>query len=230
MQVKTAAAQHRSATERQSDRLRERVAQISMSNMKALLPDIRISSAAFVTQDCVPEKRRALSDQQLVELEKRHVALMESSQAMKQLAVDALHAMALAEHRLHGAVDATSVPEPPPASQRDLFPALRPLTTTDTAQTHPALRSLQSASDALEDRVEQAARYMKRHTSRKSSLASLLGEARQSLGESTGSENAMRMSELGAAKENRRPRAQRSANSSLSESSAKRRRADASDV
>ena len=51
-QVKASAAQYRAATERQAERMRERLAGMSMTSIKSLLPDIRISSAAFVTQEC----------------------------------------------------------------------------------------------------------------------------------------------------------------------------------
>lgn len=202
-QVKASAAQYRAATERQAERMRERLAGMSMTSIKSLLPDIRISSAAFVTQECNMEQRKGLAEQQLVELEKRHVALMGSSQATKQLALDAMHAMHLAEHRLHTGVGAAEpAPEPAPLDQRALFPPLRPLATTDTAETHPALRALQTATEALEDRVDQVCRWAARHDGRRT--VSSLASSGSTLAASQ-DKDAMRLSELrSSGKENLR--------------------------
>ncbi|WFD35065.1 hypothetical protein MCUN1_001913 [Malassezia cuniculi] len=150
-QTKVAALQHKAATERTTERMRERLAQISMSNIKSLLPDIRIASTSFDGQ--AGSQHASMAEQQLADLEKRHLTLMEASQATKQLVVDAINGMRLADFHLDPA-NRASDDVPAALEQRDVFPPMQPLALSDTPATHPAKHHMQLAIEALEDRVD----------------------------------------------------------------------------
>ena len=194
-QSKVAALQHRAATERTTERMRERLGVIAMSNMKSLLPDIRIASTSFEAQECSAE-HGSIAEQQLTDLEKRHMILMESVQATKQLVVDAINAMRMVDHHLILAMHpgsrlerACTTSEPPLVAQRDVFPAMHPLAFSDTAATHPAKRYMQEASEALEDRVDEIAPRIARRDAPYDSLNTSAGSSRDD-------DSAMRLDDL----------------------------------
>lgn len=189
--VKAGAAQHRTVTERGAERLRDRMASATLSNLKALVPDIRIASPAFVAKAGVAE---AGAEQQLAAAEQRSAALMEGTHALKQLAVDALDALHQADVRLQKILDVEAPREARPRVRADapdvahIFPPLRPLVTDDTEETHPARRRLWTLSRALQEHVAQlsqwaAARHVRRDA--QSELAAVeaeLGEVEAQLG------------------------------------------------
>lgn len=169
-QIKSAAAQYRTSTERQNERLRERVMSLSKSSLKALVPDIRIASPAFLAHsrsDDAPTMR----DTQLEEVERRNSALLETSAALKQLALDAFVALYQTNIRLKKILDVESRAKPDTfrgsSSLRcshtttsldnlelhEIFPPLRPLVTDDTEETHPARRHLTSLAESLQEHV-----------------------------------------------------------------------------
>ncbi|WFD31078.1 hypothetical protein MSPP1_002109 [Malassezia sp. CBS 17886] len=173
-QVKAMALQHKSSTERQTKRLRERVASIAMANAKALVPDIRIASAAFPPQGSAA-KAPSVADQQLAVVERRCVALTETVHALKLLAVDAFDTLHEADVRLdkilHAEAQQAGASAAPRRSLRrsralddgderdpaSLFPPLRPLVTDDTEETHPARKRLLQLTRALQEHVARLA-------------------------------------------------------------------------
>ena len=167
-QTKVAALQHRAATERTTERMRERLAAVSMTNIKSFLPDIRIASTSFEAHEATVQD--SIASQQLEDLEKRHITLMEAGQASKQLVVDAINTMRLADHQLEGAMRSGRPDldcEPPLLEQRDVFPPMQPLALSDTAATHPAKQHMQDAIEALEDRVDDVSRRVMRQSTGK---------------------------------------------------------------
>ena len=167
--VKAAAVQHRTVTDRSADRLRDRLASASLSNLKALVPDIRIASPAFVARAGAPDASLS-AEQQLAAAEQRNVALMDASHALKQLAVDALTTMHHADVRLQKILDVEAPTDKPRARARadnggaewgaaQLFPPLRPLVSDDTEETHPARGRLWTLSRALQEHVAQLSQW-----------------------------------------------------------------------
>lgn len=173
-QVKLAATQHRAATDRRAERLKERMASLTQSNLKALVPDIRIASPSFVAQER-PAETQSVEEQQCEEADKRNAALVETTQALKQLALDALTTLHEADIRLKKILDVEAeASEPVTRSSfsrsqsrgvvgdlelHQVFPPLRPLVTEDTEDTHPARRFLTALSQALQVHVADLSQW-----------------------------------------------------------------------
>ncbi|WFD00157.1 hypothetical protein MYAM1_002904 [Malassezia yamatoensis] len=168
-QIKAAAVQHRAVTDRNAERLRDKVASLSMSNLKSLVPDIRIASPAFMAKaGSLPSE--SLTEQQLINSEQKNAALIETSHALKKLAVDAMNTLYEADIRLHKIVKVELEHEKSTSRSRQydsdsaistarLFPPLRPLVTQDTDETHPARQKLTALSRAIQDHVAQLSQW-----------------------------------------------------------------------
>ncbi|PKI84269.1 hypothetical protein MVES1_001958 [Malassezia vespertilionis] len=168
-QVRLAAIQHRAATDRRSERVRERMAAMSMANTKSLVPDIRIASPAFATQASTAEDEMA--DAQLGEAEKRNASLLEFAHALKQLVLDSLHSMQAADARLQKIIevempDGQALRRSHDVRTKELryvmpaiFPPLHPLVTDDTEETHPARKALWTLTRSLQEHVAQLSQW-----------------------------------------------------------------------
>lgn len=163
LQMKAATAQHRTATDRRSERLRERMTTLSLSNLKALVPDIRIASPAFVAKSTTPGA--VIAEQQLSAAEQKNLALMDATHALKKLAADALTSLHQADVRLQKIIE-VEVPHHEARGAREgepqlaqLFPPLRPLVMDDTEETHPARKRLHTLSRALQEHVAQLSQW-----------------------------------------------------------------------
>lgn len=162
LQMKAATAQHRTATDRRSERLRERMTTLSLSNLKALVPDIRIASPAFVAKSTTPEAE--IAEQQLSAAEQKNLALMDATHALKKLAADALTSLHQADVRLQKIIEVEVPHEARGAREGEpqlaqLFPPLRPLVMDDTEETHPARKRLHTLSRALQEHVAQLSQW-----------------------------------------------------------------------
>ena len=169
-QVKVAAVQHRAATERRSERLKERLATVTQSQLKALVPDIRIASPAFVARASESESM-SMEESQRKEAEKRNAALLETTLALKQLALDAMITLNEAVVRLRKILDVEQVPahrslrrvrSRPSIGELEVhqvFPPLRPLVTDDTEDTHPARKTLAELSATLQTHVAELSQW-----------------------------------------------------------------------
>lgn len=169
-QVKLAATQHRAATERRSERLKERLATLTQSHLKAWTPDIRIASPSFVARASDSDTGSTEAAQR-AEAEKRQAALLETTLALKQLAVDAMVTLREADVRLRKILAVEQVPERGSLRRtrtrttlgdldmHEVFPPLRPLVTNDTEDTHPARRHLADLSAALQTHVADLSQW-----------------------------------------------------------------------
>ncbi|WFD44340.1 hypothetical protein MPSI1_003007 [Malassezia psittaci] len=168
-QIKAAAVQHRAVTDRNAERLRDKIASISMSNLKSLVPDIRIASPAFMAK-AGSSSSEMITEQQLITAEHKNAALIETTHALKKLAVDAMTTLYEADSRLHKIVQVEVDHEKSTAHARGhdtdsllsttrLFPPLRPLVTQDTEETHPARQRLTALSRAIQDHVAQLSQW-----------------------------------------------------------------------
>lgn len=168
--VKLAATQHRAATERRSERLKERLATLTQSQLKALVPDIRIASPAFVARASESESL-SMDEAQRKEAEKRNTALLETTLALKQLALDAMMTLNEADVRLRKILDVEQVPTRSSLRRsrtraslgelevHEVFPPLRPLVTDDTEDTHPARKALAELTAALQTHVAELSQW-----------------------------------------------------------------------
>lgn len=164
-QIKAAANQYRTSAERQVERLKERATTLTKSGLRALVPDIRIASPSFLTQSS--SESTDMQGKALEETEKRNAALLETSHALKHLALDALITLYQADIRLKKILDVESRDTVLRSSLRgsysqtsledlelhQIFPPLRPLVTDDTEETHPARRHLARLAENLQSHV-----------------------------------------------------------------------------
>lgn len=174
-QIQQASSKYRAATERQTERLKERMSTLSHASLKALVPDIRIASPAFVAR-ANPDPAHPW-EKQILEIEKYNTALLETSTALKQLALDAFTTLYEVDIRLKDIIDVECGVEDPslvraPTAQKpylcttwddlelhQMFPPLRPLVTDDTEYTHPARRHLTNLAENLQSHVESLSHW-----------------------------------------------------------------------
>ena len=194
-QVKVAAVQHRAATERRSERLKERLATVTQSQLKALVPDIRIASPAFVARASESESM-SMEESQRKEAEKRNAALLETTLALKQLALDAMITLNEAVVRLRKILDVEQVPahrslrrvrSRPSIGELEVhqvFPPLRTLVTDDTEDTHPARKTLAELSATLQTHVAELSQWAAWRHASSHSTGDEPEEKRRRIGES----------------------------------------------
>lgn len=191
-QVKLAATQHRAATERQAERTKLRMAALTKLNLKALVPDVRVASPAFVTH-ARGENADAQSTQVRLDADKHRAALLASTLALQELALDAFTTLYEADVRLQHILDVERDPRAslrssagvrPPSAENDrphLFPPLRPLVAEDTEDTHPARARLAELSRALQSHVAELSRQAAEHHFRGRASEGALPKRRRTL-------------------------------------------------
>lgn len=105
--VKTAALQYRASQERGAERVRARLAEQSLAQLRTAVPSVRILRSAFPAVDSGrrENKERGILETQVEELEQKRAQLMDTNQALKRLATDAVNTLRTTNARLGNLID-----------------------------------------------------------------------------------------------------------------------------